>query len=64
MTLSVFNALGQLVETLYDKTLEAGVYTSTWSATRADGRVLPSGVYIVVLRAENFVQTQKIVLLR
>ncbi len=64
VTLSVFNALGQLVETLYDKTLEAGVYTSTWSATRADGRVLPSGVYIVVLRAENFVQTQKIVLLR
>lgn len=57
--LAIFNVLGQEVATLISDDLSAGSYSMRW---RADG--LPSGVYLYRLRAGDFVETKKLLLLR
>jgi len=62
--LSVFNILGQKVETLIDKQLPLGSYSLDWSATSSDGRPLPSGTYFYRIRTDDISVTRKMVLLR
>ena len=57
--LDIFNSLGQRVETLVDKQQTAGSYHATFKAEH-----LPSGVYIYRLRAGNFTQTKKLLLIK
>lgn len=57
--LKVYDATGVEVQTLVDEQLAAGRYTTTW-----DGAGLASGVYVVQMRAGDFSQTRKIVLLK
>ena len=59
VTLTVFNALGEIVQTLAMGTYEAGRHQVTFNAAS-----LPSGVYFYRLQAGDFVQTQKMLLLR
>jgi photosystem II stability/assembly factor-like uncharacterized protein len=59
VTLRIFNVLGQEVATLVNEIQEAG-----FRSVRFDGSGLPSGVYFCRFRASNFVQTQKLVLVR
>ena len=53
VSLVVYNALGQVVQTLVDGTVGAGMHQALF-----DGRGLPSGTYYYTLKAGNFVQTQ------
>ncbi len=57
--LNVYDAMGAVVKTLVDERLAAGRYTTTW-----EGVGLASGVYVVQMRAGNFVQTRKMILLK
>jgi photosystem II stability/assembly factor-like uncharacterized protein len=58
--LSIYNLLGQKVETLVNKKQNAGTYQVEW-----DARGFASGVYYYQLRTETgFIQTKKLVLLR
>lgn len=57
--LEIFNALGQKISTLVNKNQQAGVYLVEW-----DGSKLSSGVYYYRLKAGNFIQTKKMMLLR
>lgn len=59
VTLTVFNALGEIVQTLAMGTYEAGRHQVTFNAAS-----LPSGVYFYRLQAGDLVQTQKMLLLR
>ncbi|GAB5409588.1 MAG: hypothetical protein BalsKO_19530 [Balneolaceae bacterium] len=59
VSLTVFNALGQEVATLIDSNLNAGAHSITWNASNS-----PSGIYFYRLRAGNFVQTNKMLLLK
>ncbi len=53
VSLVVYNALGQAVETLVNGTVGAGDHTALF-----DGTHLPSGTYYYTLKAGNFVQTR------
>jgi hypothetical protein len=55
----VYDVLGNEIETLVNEEKFAGTYEITWFAEN-----LPSGVYFFQLKAGNFVQTKKMVLLR
>jgi hypothetical protein len=58
VTLSVFNALGQQMATLVNDGQEAGYHE-----VRFDGGGLASGVYFYRLKAGDFLQTRKMLLL-
>ncbi len=62
-TLTVYNMLGQVVETLLDENLSPGEYHVTWNGVNQAGQELPSGIYFYELRANNFSQIKKMVLL-
>jgi hypothetical protein len=59
VVLEVFNVLGQSVARLVDEQLNAGTYRVTYDASR-----LSSGVYLYRLKAGDFVQTKKMVLMK
>jgi hypothetical protein len=59
VNVSVFNTLGEQVATLVDGTLGAGEHSY-----RFNGSSLASGVYFYRMKAGNFVQTRKMILLR
>jgi hypothetical protein len=62
VVIKVFDVLGKEVTTLVNEYKPAGTYELTWNAASADG--LPSGVYFYQLRAGNFIQTKKMLLLK
>ncbi|HQM36937.1 MAG TPA: endo-1,4-beta-xylanase [Candidatus Marinimicrobia bacterium] len=59
LTLKVYNLLGKEVTTLVEGTRQAGNYSVMFDATGLAG-----GVYLYQLRAGNFVETRKFVLLK
>ncbi len=59
ISLKIFNSLGEEVETLVSKDLNAGNYKYDWNAES-----LTSGVYFYKLQSENFIQTKKMILLK
>jgi hypothetical protein len=58
-TLKVFDLLGREVATLVNEVKMAGTYTATLNASR-----FSSGVYFYQLKAENYLQTKKMVILK
>lgn len=59
VTLDIFDVLGEKVTTLVSKEMTPGEYTTKWNAGK-----FSSGVYFCRLRAENFCDTKKLVLVR
>jgi hypothetical protein len=59
VTLKVFDILGNEIETLVKEEKQAGSYKVGF-----DGNVLPSGIYLFQLRAGDFVDTKKMVLMK
>jgi hypothetical protein len=57
--LSIYSVNGELVETLVDRSLAAGVHDFEWNASG-----VASGVYFYRIRTEDFVQTRKMILMR
>ncbi len=57
-SLKIFNVLGQLVATLVNEDMSMGTFRVQWSAN------VPSGIYFYRLRAGEYVETKKMILLR
>jgi hypothetical protein len=55
----IFNVLGVEVARLVNEIREPGVYTVRWNASS-----FPSGIFLCQMRAGNFVQTKKLVLMK
>jgi hypothetical protein len=62
VSLKVFNVLGEEVATLVSEGLPAGKYRYEWDATSLVG--IASGIYIYRLRAADYVETKKMVLMK
>jgi len=59
VTLKIYNLLGQEIMTLFEGIRQPGNYTATF-----DGKGISSGVYLYCMKAENFIDTKKLVLLK
>jgi len=64
ISLAVYDALGRKVRQLVDGELESGFHRLVWEGQDDQGRVLASGLYLVVLRAGSEARTQKVIMLR
>jgi len=64
VTLTVYDMLGREVTQLVNTTQEAGYKSVQWNATNMHGKPVSAGVYLYQIRAGEFVQTRKMVLLK
>ncbi|RMH89546.1 MAG: T9SS C-terminal target domain-containing protein [Calditrichaeota bacterium] len=62
--LEIFNLLGQRVNVLLDRKLPPGKHTVVWKGKNQAGQRVASGIYFYRLKAENYVKTRKMVLIR
>lgn len=62
--LTVFDAMGRQVRTLVDGVLPAGPHALDWDGRDARGDSLPSGTYLLGLRAGTYAETRKLSLVR
>jgi len=66
-TIKLYDVLGREVETIVDGYYEAGYHSTLFNANlpvRLAGSSLPSGVYFYQLKAGNFVDTKKMILIK
>jgi hypothetical protein len=64
LTLQVFDALGSLVATLVDEQKSAGTYDLEFSINNIRKNIISSGVYFYQLRAGNFSDSRKFIILK
>ena len=62
--LTISNLLGQKVRTLIDGVKKAGKHRVVWDGKDNLGITVPSGVYVCILKGEEFFERKKITLLR
>jgi hypothetical protein len=63
-TLKIYNIQGQLVRTLVDEELNPDGYRVSWDGENNQGKEVASGVYFYRLKADEFFQVKKMVLIR
>ena len=64
ITLTIYNMLGQRVRTYNMNDTPAGYHSIKWNATNDYGDPVGAGVYLYQLRANQYVKTRKMVLLK
>jgi len=64
VTIKIFNANGQEIRTLVDEEKRPGSYTVRWDGRNSFGKPTGSGLYFYTLRAGEFRETRKALLLR
>jgi hypothetical protein len=64
VAVKVFNINGQLVRTLHDGDLTAGIYEMVWDGTGNDGATVANGVYFYTVEANGFQATKKMTVLK
>jgi len=64
VTLTVYDLMGREVTQLVNSVQDAGYRSVQWDATDMHGKPVSAGVYLYQIRAGEFVQTRKMVLLK
>ncbi len=61
--ISAFNLAGRLVKIVWDDFMSAGLQAVAWDGRDRDGRICPSGLYIMVVENAGNISPQKVMLL-
>ena len=64
VTLAVYNILGQKVRTLINEHQPAGLKSVRWDGKDDSGNQVSAGVYFYSIKADNFTQAKKMILLK
>ena len=64
VVLTVYDMLGRKVRTLVNDVQDAGYRTVMWNATSDMGTPVSAGMYIYTIRANEFYQVKKMILLK
>jgi hypothetical protein len=64
VTISIYNVLGQNVKTLVDEHQAAGNYTKVWDGHDDSGSEVASGIYFYRIKAGDFSDIKKMVLMK
>jgi hypothetical protein len=63
-TLRIYNVLGRKIKTLVDEMKSPGIYQVVWDGTDEKGDMVSSGVYFYQLKAKDYKETKKMVLMK
>jgi flagellar hook assembly protein FlgD len=63
-SLKIYNILGQKVRTLVEEPKKAGSYEVIWDGKDDQGNQLSSGIYFYQLKAGDYTETKKMLLLK
>lgn len=61
--LKIYDASGKLVRFLLNREISQGAHTISWNGCNNRGRILPSGIYFIMLEADSVAITKRILLL-
>ncbi|UCG61389.1 MAG: T9SS type A sorting domain-containing protein [Candidatus Zixiibacteriota bacterium] len=64
VSIKVYNVLGQPVATLVDEELGVGTYSTEWNGRNKNGEQVSSGVYLCRMKAGDFKQTIKMLMVQ
>jgi len=64
VTLTVFDLMGRQITQLVNTTQDVGYKSVQWNATNSFGKPVSAGVYLYQIRAGEFIQTKKMVVLK
>ncbi|MBU2494529.1 MAG: T9SS type A sorting domain-containing protein [Bacteroidetes bacterium] len=64
VSLKIFNTNGEEVSEIVNQYMGAGTFEASWNGTNSRGAKVASGAYIYTLRAGDFVQTKKMIMLK
>lgn len=64
VTLTIYNAQGQLVSTLVNGTAATGAHSAVWDSHTANGNLAPNGIYLYKLTIDGQSLAHKMVLLK
>ena len=64
VNITIYNMMGRQVKTLIHSEQTAGYRNIRWNATNHLGQAVSAGLYIYTIRAGDFRQTKKMVLLK
>lgn len=64
LDLEIYNIKGQKVRTLISGNMPAGESNIVWNGVNDDNHVVPGGIYLVRMKADNFTQLRKIILIK
>lgn len=64
VSLKIYNLLGQLLCTVFDRQIKPGYYQAIWYGVDNEQNMLPNGIYFAVLSSRGASHTKKIILLR
>lgn len=62
--LKIYNALGQEIRILVDARQPTGTHRVEWDGRDSNGKLAASGLYLYRLKADSFVETRKMILIR
>jgi len=62
--ISVFNSRGQLVRTLVNGTMQAGMHNVVWNGMDDSNRPLGSGIYFIKMQTRNLEQTTRAIMVK
>ena len=64
VTIKIYDILGREVKTLLDEQTGAGYHVVYWNGRDSRGKEVSSGIYLYMLRTDNFIDTKKMNLLK
>ncbi len=64
VSLKIYDLQGRLVRTLLNQEMEAGSHRVAWDGRDERGNGAASGIYLYHIKAGNYVETRKMVLMR
>ena len=53
VNVSIYDPNGRIIAEVYDKTVGEGNHTAIWDGTNSNGRLVPAGIYLMVVKAED-----------
>lgn len=64
VSLRIYNMHGQLIRSLMNREYNAGIHAVAWDGKGDDGVAVPSGIYFYTLKAANFTNSKKMLLIK